>query len=131
MAAVKIHFGQVHNGKFEPFDRLSFIKDFARHEGKVVGVTVDRKKEFRSLDQNAYLWGVVYEIISEETGMLSEEVHEAMKLMFLRKEVSGIETVRSTATLTKEEMARFIDDIIAWAISFLGAYIPSSNAVML
>ncbi len=36
----------------------------------------------RSLDINAYLWGIVYTAIADETGQTPEEVHEGYKLKF-------------------------------------------------
>ena len=127
----KKHFGEIQNGKFKPFDKLSFVKEFAKREGKVVFVTVEERKKNRSLDQNSYYWGVVIELISEETGMTPEEVHEAMKWKFLKKSVNDIETVESTTKLTTAEMGKFIDNIILWAGEFLGVYVPPADSIKL
>jgi len=128
---IKKHFGEVKNGKFHPFDKLSFVKEFAKREGKVIFVTIEERKNSRSLDQNAYYWGVIIELLSEETGMDHEEMHEALKWQFLKKDVSGIATVKSTASLNTSEMGHYIDNIIRWSAEFLGVYIPPANSIKL
>jgi hypothetical protein len=39
-------------------------------------VTIDEFKKPRSLDQNAYLWGVVYKILHDVTGQEPDDWHE-------------------------------------------------------
>ncbi len=52
-----------------------------------VTVQIGPELVVRSLNQNAYMWGVVYHAISEHTGYEPEEVHDLMKQMFLPKAV--------------------------------------------
>ena len=131
MSMNKKHYGQVIKGKFVPVDPASFKLDFAKREGKTVYVTITERQHQRTLDQNSYFHGVIIPLISDETGMDTHEVKEALKWKFLRKEVGGIETVRPTAALTKQEFSKFVDEITRWAGEFLGLYIPPPNSVEL
>jgi len=44
--------------------------------GKRVKVTVELARKSRSHEQNAYLWGVVYETLRQATGQPAEDWHE-------------------------------------------------------
>jgi len=92
-------------------------------------LTIKKKKNTRSLRQNAYLWGVVYALISEYSGMLPEEVHDHCKMRFLQKQVAGFQTLGSTATLGKIEFGEYIEKIKHWAFHDLGVQIPEPYTV--
>lgn len=104
----------------------------------------DRKKP-RSLQQNRYLWGVVYDRISTHTGYDPEEIHEICKAKFgLRTKYEGdiamflkedsqvweagsmpvVEFVKSTRMFDTKEMTEYIDKIRRWSSEKLGCYIP-------
>ena len=53
-----------------------------------VFVTVQRARATRSLAQNAYYWGVVVELISEDSGHTPDEIHEYLKQRFLPKRLA-------------------------------------------
>lgn len=85
-------------------------------EGEDVYLSVSKRFKERSLDQNAYYWGVVIPLLSGHIGYFEDEMHEAMKLKFLYREVPGkIPTIVSTARLSTKEFSEYIDRIIAWA----------------
>jgi len=69
----------------------------------------------RSSQQNRYLWGVVYEILSEELGYTVDDIHEIMKGRFLSKPMRlwGEEDSihRSTTELNTIEMEKYLEDI--------------------
>ena len=92
-------------------------------------VTVEKWKAKRTLTQNAYLWGVVYQTISEDTGNSAEDVHEALKGMYCPPQVIRMgeeeRQVRSTKRLDTTEMADYIDQCIAFAATDLGIDIPA------
>ena len=59
-------------------------------------------------------------MIGDQVGMTDEDTHEALRLKFLKDKTHKLETVRSTAELTKGEFAEYLIDIQNWAIPFLG-----------
>lgn len=106
------------------------------------------KKPNRSLRQNGYLWGVVYDTIAEVTGYEPEEVHEMCKAKFtLRTEFkipeelverlrsnpdaqidALLEYPMSTKLMDTRQMTDYIDKIRRWA-SELGIHIPQPNEI--
>jgi hypothetical protein len=102
-------------------------------DGPVV-VTVKGWKATRSLRQQAYLWRVVYEALSEHTGSTREEIHEITKGLFLPKEkalcdgngeVVGRYVIGgSTTVLSTDEMSGYIARLREWALHTFGLDIP-------
>lgn len=91
-------------------------------------------------NQNGYYWGVVLAILGDEMGITDDEVHDMMRMKFLKigKEVNGrrYETARSTADLTTVEFEQYLQEIRTWAgtpgeISEEGVMIPLPNEVVL
>lgn len=86
----------------------------------------------RSNQQNRYLWGVVYEILSEELGYTIDDLHEIMKSRFLNKPMRlwGEEDTipRSTTELNTVEMEKYLEDIRMLA-AMNGINIPEPNEV--
>lgn len=86
-----------------------------RNEGKEIYCQIDPKDK-RSLKQNSYLWGVVYKMISDQTGYSSEEVHQLFGkryLIYTKADPHGrvLEFTRSTTELGKTEMTQYIECI--------------------
>lgn len=97
-------------------------------EEKEVWVQVCPAKKNRSSPQNNYLWGVVYALISGHTGYTPEEVHEAMKLKFLRKYTdSPLPSLRSTTELSTAEFEDYVEKIRQWGSTECNLVIPSPN----
>lgn len=89
----------------------------------------------RSLQQNAYLHGVVIPMVYEglrNNGFDEVRDHEDAKLiikaLFLKKKISnGIETIeiiQETSKLTTIEMVQFVDEVIKWSAEYLNVQIP-------
>jgi hypothetical protein len=117
--------GHVADGKVKIRDRPLFLKYLASLEGKAVQITVGREVRRRTLPQNAYLWGVVYKLISETTGHTPDELHAAFKYMYSPKAVVGSLVVpKSTRTHDTLEMTEYIERIRQWAVETLGMNIP-------
>jgi hypothetical protein len=87
----------------------------------------DNKRQ-RSLEQNAYYWGVVVKMISDHTGYNKDEVH--LKLCFLFNaemiEVKGEyhRQGRSTTKINTKEFGEFLEQIRIWASTELGIDLP-------
>lgn len=99
--------------------------DLNRWNGeKPLTVTIQGKKEKRSLEQNSLLW-MWYQIIADETGNDKDDIHEYLKLKFLG--TVGIEPTngqvqyipRSSRNQSVKEMAEYMEKIQAWALTDL------------
>lgn len=114
-------------------DLVKFHKHFESFkEGDHVFVTIEKitREKQRSLDQNAYYWGVVVKILAGETGYTKDEMHEALKVKFLTYEnVKGIPTVLSTADLNTKQFEVYLEMVRRWAAMDLGVVIPEPNQV--
>jgi hypothetical protein len=96
---------------------------------KRVAVTIENMRSHRSLQQNRYLWGVVYPIIAEATGYTVNEVHEWARAQYLAPKVLQVagkvrEVTRSTTELSIGEMVEYVDNLIQLGAE-LGCHVPS------
>lgn len=86
------------------------------------------KKPPRSIEQNRYMWGVVYKIIASHTGYTIDEIHEFMKHKFLARtiDIEGekLNIPTSTTDLDVAQMTDYIEQIREWAFSKLNCTIP-------
>lgn len=92
-------------------------------------VTIETGGSSRSLQQNRYLWSVIYPILAETTGYSDEEVHEWAKSALLPPKIlkvgtKAVYTARSTTSLTVGEMVEYIDKLIELAEN-LGCVVPT------
>lgn len=121
----------INDGKMTLFNKEVFTKYIKTLKGEV-NLIIKPYKRVRSINQNNYYWGVVLPIISDETGMETEEIHEAMKIKFTKKkyDIKGKEiwTVGSTSLLNTLEFGEFLDKVISWAGEF-GIEIPPPNTI--
>lgn len=84
----------------------------------------------RSLNQNNLMWMWINDLVekvSDDTGHTPQEIHEYFKGQFLTPkiiEVMGQKfEVRTTTTLTTQEMTDYMNRIYAWACE-QGYYLP-------
>jgi len=112
------------------FDRLGLFNDYLTLlEGKEVDVIVKKHRKIRSNNQNAFYWGVCIKILSEELGYTEDEMHNALKMLFLQDNLRKIPTLRSTTTLSTVEFEEYIEKIRQWAAQELSCIIPLPNEV--
>ena len=122
-------YGQVKKGKLNLYDPARYLVHLSSLEGKQVELTLRTLRNKRTLSQNAYYWGVVVAILAEHFGYESDELHEALKLKFLKThEDSPLPTVKSTAKLSIGEFCDYIDTVTRWAAQE-GIYIPQAGEV--
>jgi hypothetical protein len=114
-------------GKFIPDNPAVFRKAFYLHDGKQVQLSVTRKREKRSSNQNKYYWGVVLPLIAQTTGYTIDESHDAMKMQFLVKRTAKVPTTRSTTDLSTAEMEEYLENIRRFAAVELSCYVPIPN----
>ena len=105
-----------------------------RLEGRRIEVTLQQFRQTRSLKANAYLWGVIYPTIAEWSGHDENELHDAMKAMFLpAREVSlptgeVVMALASTRTLDTLAFSDFVTRVKVWARG-QGVEIPEPDDV--
>ncbi len=120
--------GIVKQGKVKLDAPEKYLVYLSGLEGQRVELTLKKERHSRTLSQNAYYWGVVIEILSEHFGYEPDEMHEALKIKFLKKhEDSNLVTVSSTAKLSTEEFGEYLDKIMRWAATEYQCYIPEAG----
>lgn len=101
--------------------------------GKEVWVTVQARKAARSLTANAYLW-VCYTYLAAWSGHDPEEIHEAMKDMFLPRRESKLPSGEvlsapgSTTVLDTLEFSEYVSKVKRFGAEN-GCYIPEPGEV--
>lgn len=132
----KIFFGSVVDNKLKLKERDIFDQVVKALNGKEVELSLGKRVRRRSSQQNKYYWGVVVKILSDELGLDMEEMHQALKMKFLRLEkktknqkVSLLVSARSTADLDTAEFEDYTDQIRRWAAVEMNVQIPLPNEV--
>ena len=116
-------YGKIQNGAIKV---QRFFKDqIVKLEGKEVEIR--ELDNDRTSQQNRYMWGVVYKLISDHTGFTPEEVHEVYKKKFLTYEKKGFKFTKSTTDLKVKEFGEYLDKVINHAQGELGLIIPEAE----
>jgi hypothetical protein len=112
------------------FDNVeSFNNYLIPFEGKEVDVVVKKRKKSRTNPQNAYYWACIVAIPAEHFGYTQDEMHEAMKFMFLKKQEEGKPlTVRSTTSLSTIEFSEYVEKCRQFCAEE-GLYIPDPDEI--
>ncbi len=116
----------------------------ALDKGRAVRVEI-KSTASKTTDQLGYYWGVVLPRIQQGMQENGNELGLAQINQMLNEKffcitntaswtdaqgvqhVHVIRTPRSKSGATKDEMARFLDEVIRWASMELGVYIPDPN----
>lgn len=96
-------------------------------QGKSVDITIKQHKSQRSNNQNNYYFGVVCKILGDYFGYTEEEMHDALKMKFLRHGPCDMETVKSTTKLNTAEFEDYLEKIRRWAVTEYSVSIPLPN----
>lgn len=128
--AIKI-MGMVKNGVFKPFYPELQQKQMMALEGKVTIASYRQQAKHRTIPQNKYYFGVVVPILADYCGYTKGEMHDALKMKFLRKHNDTVpgcpDTSRSTTDLSTVEFNEYIENIRAWAVNEFMVHIPDPN----
>lgn len=108
----------IQNGKIAldtPESYKRYLSGF--DEGTKLVLDIDRKKNTRSLSQNAYMW-LYLGVIENETGNTASDLHEFFKRKFLPPETktimgTDIRLPASTTNLSKHDFSNYLDKICA------------------
>jgi hypothetical protein len=103
-------------------------------------VSIKKKRETRTYSQLKYLFGVVYKIIAKETGHDIDDIHSAMKDMFLKSKlmlhrtdqegrevtywIPYTQSLSDVGGVSIESMIEYIENVRKWAGEWLGLIIP-------
>ena len=71
----------------------------------------------------------MYKLMGEYIGFTKDEVHDAMRLMFLLDKDRKMPTLLSTTSLSTVQMEEYLEQIRKWAIENLDCFIPLPNEV--
>jgi len=125
----KIFKGRSEKGKVTLYDQKSYDLLVWSLNGKDVELTIGKPAKKRSGQENRYYWGVVIKILSEYTGYSDDEMHDALRMMFLIDRSGKLPILRSTASLTVAEFEDYMSKVRAWASMELSCYVPEPNEV--
>ena len=117
--------GHVQNGKLKLKRRDLFEKYLEGLQG-AVELIVRKPFRKRSDQENRYYWGVIVKMIADHTGHTRDEVHDALRHMFLK---DGL-VARSTTSLSTAEAEEYYANIRMWAAATLSLIIPLPNEVI-
>ncbi|MCC8154595.1 MAG: hypothetical protein LIP01_10500 [Tannerellaceae bacterium] len=127
------------NGWFDFKPLYGFFQDFA--DG-VYQITIKRVRRARTLDQNAWLWGIVYPMLLK--GLLDagweftsiEQVHEFFKKQMTIDNVVNkdtgevIEFPQSTSLMDTVTFSTYVDKLREYAREFLNMEIPDPDKAL-
>lgn len=112
-------------------------------EGRECLITIEKLSKKRSNNQNRYYHGVIIPIVKnclKEAGyiMNNDEVHELLKLKFLREvlfidENTGdvTERVKSTTELSTSAFMDYVSEIRIFTLEYFNTDIPEPNEEMM
>lgn len=129
--------GSVTAGKLLVRNRKAFTTAMATFPDGEVLVTIERARATRSLEQNAWYFGVILKVLSEHTGYGVDELHEYCKQRFNPKRLALVDAHgeivdsqaigQSTTKLNKVTFGEYCEQIRQWAASELGCAIPDPD----
>jgi len=122
---------KVHNGKLVLPSTKFFRENLKHFEGKEVELIIQRYRKTRTLKQNAYYWGAIIPILAEHFGYEDDEMHEALKWLFLKKRIAPIPTVISTTKLNTAQFTDYIERIKRWASINYKIVLPNPEDIFL
>ena len=115
--------GQLHIHSSDRF------REYLRGLNGEVQLRVSKPKRGRSESQNNYYWVAVVRIAGQHFGYNDQEMHEAYKWLFLRREEPGKPlTIGSTAAMTVGEFVKYVDQCRQWCAE-QGVNIPDPSSI--
>lgn len=126
-----IFFASVKDGKVLFSDKEMLKAHLAGLEGKDIDIIVRPHRKDRTHSQNRWYWGCVVAIPAKHYGYTGDEMHDAFKVLFLRRDEEGKPlTFRSTASLSTLEFTEYVEKCRKWCAE-QGLFIPDPDSVYL
>ena len=102
--------GEVKNGRVALDDKSMFQEYLSRFEGQRIALSLKKFSDNMTIPQNNWYWACVVGFPAWHFGYTKDEMHDAYKMMFLRKrEIGKPETIGSSASLSKEEFSEYVE----------------------
>jgi hypothetical protein len=125
--SMTIFYGTSKELRFAPNNQKAWLDFLEQNDGKKLVVDIELEKSKRTLDQNALYW-LYLDVIANETGNISEYLHQLFKGLFLPKRFITIKGKTytmsgSTKGLSKTGFSLYMDKICA----FTGVPIPDDK----
>jgi hypothetical protein len=122
-----IFYGKSKDLKFMPDNNKAWLDYLVSVDGKALVVDVDKEYGIRSQRQNRYYWKCL-EIIGNETGHTSIDLHELFKRLFLVPRYTTIlgrelKLPSSTQNLNKTEFGTYFEKIRS-EVATMGITLP-------
>jgi hypothetical protein len=136
------YFGKIDDEGVMRLDHKSqFLNGCMNFKGKDIMLTLEEKKNRRTNQQNAYLWGIVYKVALDgfielgNEGLTVDDIHDFFKEKFLPRDKvivinstgEVIPVAISTKALSSEGMRTYIEKIARWCATYLNLIIPLPN----
>lgn len=123
---IPIFHGKVVEGKLV-LDKKDRFNEYLKKISGDIMVVLKRPAKNRTLQENKYYWFML-ELIGNELGSSKDEMHQAFKLLFLKKPINEkLFTVKSTSTLNTLEFEDYLENIRRFASLELNIYVPLPN----
>lgn len=126
-----VFYGSSKDLAFKPDNTRAWLDYLEKNDGKKLVVEINLEKSKRSLDQNAYLWGVVYKTIADYNGDTEKALHDyfvrtLLPPKFIKVMGKEIKVPSSTTELSKIEFGEYIERIRS-EVAPMGIIIPESD----
>lgn len=120
--------GEIIRGEFIPEMIDEYDIWVGNLEGKICTLTVCEEKHTRTSSQNKYYWKAIVGLVGDTLGYDKDEMHEIFSSKFLKRtiEINGerMIIIKSTTSLSTEEMSEYIEKCKRFASVELGIIIP-------
>lgn len=118
---------EVKEGRLNKSASLNIADELKAYEGCEIKITIEKVEDSRTNQQNKYWWAMVT-ILSKETGYTKDEMHDILKVKFLKRSKFEneqlVEYCESSANLTKTEFKEMTSDLIRWSAQELNIVLP-------
>jgi len=138
------HYGVIHNGKKTYYNQPLYDQQLLNLEGQEFEEVIKKRFHKVSNDQYAYYFGAVLAVAHKHDAFIHfnkpDDIHEDIiapmflgytKIIEFKGQKFEKKEVRSTTSLTREEMAEFIDRVITWLAMEFDLIIYSPEAYYL
>jgi hypothetical protein len=125
--------GEIKENKLRIFEQSRLTNLISTLNNQKVELILRKDNKKRTLNANAYYWGVIIKLLSNYTGYESEEMHEILKYKFLGYEIvdfrgEKIVKINSTKNLDKDKFQEYVQKCVRWGNS-LGVEFPSPDEI--